>query len=67
MTSEADQDNGQAAQKQTLSDSDIFGNAFVLMLAGHETTTNALHFSLVLLALNWNTQKRLQEDIDKTL
>lgn len=67
MTSEADRNNGQAAQKQTLSDSDIFGNAFVFMLAGHETTANVLHFSLVFLALNWNTQKRLQEDTDKTL
>lgn len=67
MVPEADRDKGQSTQKQTLSDSDIFGNAFVFMLAGHETTANALHFSLVLLALNWNTQRRLQEDIDKTL
>lgn len=50
-----------------LSDSDIFGNAFVFMLAGHETTANALHFPLVLLALNSNIQKRLQKDTNKTL
>ena len=48
MTSKADQNNGQAVQKQTLSDSDIFGDAFVFMLAGHETIANALHFPLVL-------------------
>ena len=67
MTSKADQNNGQAVQKQTLSDSDIFGDAFMFMLAGHETIANALHFPLVLLALNWNIQRRLQKDIDKTL
>ena len=51
--------HAEAAQKQTLSDSDIFGNAFVFMLAGHETIANALHFPLVLLALNWKIQRRL--------
>lgn len=45
--------------------SDLLGNAFVLMLAGHETTANTLHFSLLFLAMNWASQKRLQQDIDK--
>jgi len=54
--------------KQTVvKKSDLLGNAFVLMLAGHETTANALHFSLILLAMNWQSQKRLQEDIDKAI
>jgi len=44
--------------------SDLLGNAFVLMLAGHETTANTLHFSMVFLAMNWGSQKRLQDDID---
>ncbi|KAI0592271.1 cytochrome p450 monooxygenase [Pyrenophora tritici-repentis] len=48
----------------TVTTSDLFGNAFVLILAGHETTANALHFSLLLLAMKWHTQKKLQEDID---
>jgi cytochrome P450 len=47
--------------------SDILGNAFVVMLAGHETTANVIHFSLLFLAMNWQSQKRLHEDIDKTL
>jgi cytochrome P450 len=52
-------------EKQTsVKKSDILGNAFVLMLAGHETTANALHFSLVYLAMHWSSQKRLQQDID---
>jgi cytochrome P450 len=45
--------------------SDLQGNAFVLMLAGHETTANTLHFSMIYLAMNWASQKRLQEDIDR--
>ncbi|KAH6643996.1 cytochrome P450 monooxygenase-like protein [Boeremia exigua] len=45
--------------------SDILGNAFVLMLAGHETTANTLHFSLIFLAMHRESQKRLQQDVDK--
>ncbi|KAL6707814.1 hypothetical protein ACN47E_003714 [Coniothyrium glycines] len=45
--------------------SDLQGNAFVLMLAGHETTANTLHFSMIYLAMNFASQKRLQEDIDR--
>ncbi|KAF2711569.1 cytochrome P450 monooxygenase-like protein [Pleomassaria siparia CBS 279.74] len=47
--------------------SDILGNAFVIMLAGHETTANVLHFSLLFLAMNTQSQKRMHEDIEKTL
>lgn len=50
-----------------LQKSDLLGNAFVMMIAGHETTANALHFSLLLLAMNWGSQKHLQEDLDKAL
>lgn len=49
---------------QTLSDSEILGNAFVFILAGHETTANSIHFSLVLLALNIASQRHLQQDLD---
>ena len=52
-------------KNKTFVKSDLLGNAFVLMLAGHETTANTLHFSLILLAMNWASQKRLQEDVDK--
>jgi len=45
--------------------SDLQGNAFVLMVAGHETTANALHFSLIFLAMHRDSQQRLQEDLDK--
>jgi cytochrome P450 len=59
------QGSGILDEKTTnLQKSDLLGNAFVLMLAGHETTANTLHFSLILLAMNWGSQKRLQEDIE---
>ncbi|KAH5268413.1 hypothetical protein HBI71_070080 [Parastagonospora nodorum] len=50
-----------------LQKSDLLGNAFVLMLAGHETTANTLHFSLIYLAMNWSSQRRLQEDIENCM
>lgn len=49
---------------QTLTDEEIIGNAFVFILAGHETTANSIHFCLVLLAMNIAAQRRLQADLD---
>ncbi|KAL1597316.1 putative P450 monooxygenase [Paraconiothyrium brasiliense] len=51
----------------TIQKSDLLGNAFVLMLAGHETTANALHYSLIFLAMHWSSQKKLQDDIDEVI
>ncbi|KAF2625144.1 cytochrome P450 monooxygenase-like protein [Macroventuria anomochaeta] len=51
--------------KTNIQKSDLLGNAFVLMLAGHETTANTLHFSLIFLAMHRDSQKRLQQDIDR--
>ncbi|KAF2115550.1 cytochrome P450 monooxygenase-like protein [Lophiotrema nucula] len=62
-----DKDSATGERKTNFERSDLLGNAFVIMLAGHETTANTLHFSLVFLALNWASQKRLQEDIDSSL
>ena len=56
--------SGIVDQKTKIKKSDLLGNAFVLMLAGHETTANTLHFSLVLLAMHRTSQKRLQKDLD---
>lgn len=50
----------------SLSDAEIMGNAFVFILAGHETTANSIHFSLVYLALNIPAQRHLQRDLDST-
>ena len=51
--------------RQTLSDEQILGNAFVFILAGHETTANSIHFCLALLAMNVAAQRHLQSDLDE--
>ncbi|KAL2431202.1 Cytochrome P450 monooxygenase [Exophiala dermatitidis] len=49
----------------TLTDSEILGNMFVLILAGHETAANSIHFSLVYLALYPKSQRAVQKDLDR--
>ncbi|TPX10766.1 uncharacterized protein E0L32_008335 [Thyridium curvatum] len=46
-------------------DDDIIGNAFIITVAGHETTANVLHFTLLELATNPAAQRQLQADIDR--
>src|SRR5690349_12043139 len=48
----------------TFTKSDILGNAFIMLVAGHETTANALHFTLLELAAHPASQRNLQQDID---
>jgi cytochrome P450 len=60
----ADQDP-EKASTQLLTDSEILGNAFVFILAGHETAANTLHFAMLYLAMNWSTQEMLQKDLDE--
>ncbi|KAF2770357.1 putative P450 monooxygenase [Teratosphaeria nubilosa] len=50
--------------KQLLTDDEILGNAFVFILAGHETAANTIHFSLLFLAMYPSSQRRLQKDLD---
>ena len=50
-----------------LTDDEIISNAFIMTLAGHETTANVLHFTLIELATNPATQRRLQQDVDALL
>lgn len=52
-------------EEQTLADSEIIGNVFLFILAGHETTANSLLFSLIYLALNIASQRHLQSDLDQ--
>lgn len=52
---------------QALTDDDILGNAFVFILAGHETTANAIHFALIYLATKVASQRHLQNDLDRVL
>ncbi|KAF4595340.1 cytochrome P450 [Ophiocordyceps camponoti-floridani] len=51
--------------KNGLTRDDIIGNAFIMFLAGHETSANVLHFSMLHLAARPEAQRRLQRDIDR--
>ncbi|CAD6444418.1 e6a8727b-b1bd-4078-91ff-bf9a30c9ee5d [Sclerotinia trifoliorum] len=53
------------AKRVALSDSEILGNAFVMIVAGHETTANSIHFSLMELAINPRFQLQIQEEVQK--
>lgn len=53
------------AKKVALSDSEILGNAFVMLVAGHETTANSVHFSLVELAMAPKSQRDVQEEVQR--
>jgi len=48
----------------TLTKEEILGNAFIFLFAGHETTANSIHYSMVLLAIHLAKQRHLQADID---
>jgi len=50
---------------QLLSDDEIFGNCFVFILAGHETTANTFHYILIYLAMHPSSQRRLQRELDE--
>jgi cytochrome P450 len=48
-----------------LTDSEVMGNLFVFMLAGHETSASSIHFSLLLLAIHPEVQKKVQQELDE--
>ncbi|KAI0020085.1 cytochrome P450 [Xylariomycetidae sp. FL0641] len=56
-----------AIRDTELTDSEIIGNAFIIFVAGHETSANVLHFALLELANNPAAQRRLQRDVDALL
>ncbi|KAJ0166327.1 Cytochrome P450 3A11 [Colletotrichum tanaceti] len=47
-----------------LSKSEISGNTFIMLVAGHETTANAMHFGFIEIACNPAVQRQLHKDID---
>lgn len=47
-----------------LTDSEVMGNLFVFMLAGHETSASSIHFSLLLLAIHPEVQNQVQKELD---
>ena len=47
-----------------LREAEITGNAFVFLLAGHETVASSLHLCILYLALDPSLQRKLQCDLD---
>ena len=50
--------------KRKLTDEEIIDHAITFMLAGYDTTANALSYTTYLLALHPDTQDKLQAEID---
>ena len=48
-----------------LSDDEVAGNAWIFMIAGHETTSGTIHNALNFLAMYPGAQRQLQDDLDK--
>ena len=59
-----EEEGGGEGKGGKLTDRQIIGNAITFMLAGYETTANALTYTSYLLALNPHIQEKLQEEID---
>lgn len=49
---------------RTMSESEVMGNMFIMLFAGHETTANTLHYALLCLALHPEIQDILLKEID---
>jgi cytochrome P450 len=63
MIKASDQSVKSTEPQATLSTSEILGNSFIFLFAGHDTTASLLHFSLIQVALHPFTQRALQSSI----
>ena len=50
--------------KGVMTDKEVVENSFLFLFAGNETTATSLSFAAYFLALNPDTQERLQSEID---
>jgi cytochrome P450 len=62
---EATVEGDSSNKNRKLSNEEITSHAINFMLAGYETTANALSYISYLLALNPHVQEKLQEEVDK--
>jgi cytochrome P450 len=58
-----EQKDGKSQDPVGFSDSEVMGNLFVIAIAGHETSANSIHFSLLLLALYPEAQRKVQQEL----
>ena len=55
---------GEGGEEKKLTDEEIVTNTVMFLLAGYETTANALAFTSYLLALHPEKQEKLRAEID---
>eukprot|EP00158_Paraphelidium_tribonemae_P007389 Partr_v1_DN28228_c2_g1_i2_m75690 putative cytochrome P450 len=60
-------DSFDGAGKSILDSSELFGDMFAFLLAGHETTAHTLTYTLGMLALHPDIQQRLFESVEEVL
>ncbi len=57
--------DGELADSQRMDDAEIASHSNVFIMAGYETTSNALTFTSYLLASHQTIQEKLQREIDE--
>ena len=65
LNDDGSREKGQPPQTGMITDDEIIANAFVFIIAGHETTANSIHFCSMLLAQNIPAQRRFQSELDQ--
>ncbi|KAJ5139220.1 cytochrome P450 oxidoreductase [Penicillium bovifimosum] len=53
-----------ASRKHAFTESEVLGNLFIYLLAGYETTANAIAYGLIVLALEPELQTRVAAEVD---
>ncbi|KAK8908431.1 hypothetical protein QC760_002809 [Botrytis cinerea] len=53
--------------KKMLTKQEAIANSFIFLFAGHETTSNAIHFIILFLSISLTAQERLQSTLDAIL
>jgi cytochrome P450 len=62
-----DIDGDHPSKTPALTEDEVFGNIFFLILAGYDTASTTISFAILLLALHPNYQTLLHEELDSTL
>ncbi|KAF2706118.1 cytochrome P450 [Pleomassaria siparia CBS 279.74] len=60
-------DKDPLSKTPALTEDEVFGNIFFLILAGYDTASTTISFAILLLALHPNYQHLLHEELDATL
>ncbi|KAL1623921.1 hypothetical protein SLS56_008116 [Neofusicoccum ribis] len=56
--------DGTGSRKEAFNEDEVLGNLFIYLLAGYETTANAISYGLACLALHQDIQDKVIEELD---